>query len=74
MKNENRTGITSLEWDPRGRGSPNGQELVFGDVGGYVGVFAQVYPSAEETPEVEEGRDHLAEDSLLMEVCHYIDT
>lgn len=66
LQNENQTGITALEWDPRGRGSPEGSQLAFADKGGYVGVFLDVYPSedaANESPS-----DPLAEDSLLMEV------
>lgn len=65
MKNENETGITALEWDPRGCGSAGGDQLVFADNTGYVGVFEGVYPSKEST---NQSIDPLAEDSLLMEV------
>ena len=67
MKNENQTGITALEWDPRGRGLPSGNRLSFTDSGGYVGVFNEVYPPEEELTNGS-GDLSLAEDSLLMEV------
>jgi hypothetical protein len=66
LQNENETGITGLEWDPRGRGSPEGNQLVFTDKGGYVGVFLDVYPTEGVTNE--SPADPLAQDSLLMEV------
>lgn len=65
FKNENQTGITALEWDPRGSGSPQGNQLVFADRSGYVGTFEGVYPSKEPA---NQNTDPLAEDSLLMEV------
>lgn len=65
MKNGNQTGITALEWDPRGHGSAGGDQLVFADRAGYVGVFQEAYPSQEPT---NQNPDPLAEDSLLMEV------
>ena len=66
MENENHTGITALEWDPRGLSSPHGNQLAFADKSGYVGVFEGVYPPEEEL--TNRNADPLAEDSLLMEV------
>ena len=65
FKNENGIGITSLEWDPRGRGNP---QLAFADNEGYIGTFHDVYPS-NQTTTVSKAMtsDPLADDSLLME-------
>ena len=46
---ENGMGITSLEWDPRGRGSELGEQLLFADLEGYVGAFDNVYPPETES-------------------------
>jgi len=76
FKNDNGIGITSLEWDPRGRGK-GGDLLAFADNEGYVGVFEKVYPSSEGLGEVggegggevgSRAKDALEDDSLLMEV------
>ena len=69
-------GITSLEWDPRGRGSEIGEQLIFADLEGYVGAFDNVYPpETESTNQITDGSsypvtndDPLVDDSLLMEV------
>ena len=76
MENQNQAGITALEWDPKGYGSPEGNQIVFADKDGYVGVFQDVYPSEDVT---NQNTDPLAEDSLLMEVrmhvvCVYVCT
>ena len=71
FKNENGIGITSLEWDPSGLGSEQGNQLAFADREGYVGVFEGVYPSNRSGQGPAGGgqeADPLAEDSLLMEV------
>ena len=73
-------GIMSLEWDPRGRGSEIGEQLLFADLEGYVGAFDNVYPHettmtnqiTDETVDsispVVNTDDPLVDDSLLMEV------
>ena len=73
-------GITSLEWDPRGRGSEIGEQLLFADLEDYVGAFDNVYPHettttnqiTDETVDsispVVNTDDPLVDDSLLMEV------
>ena len=77
--NENGVGITSLEWDPRGRGSELGEQLLFADLEGYVGAFDNVYsPETELTNQITDetvgssspiaNDDPLVDDSLLMEV------
>ena len=63
MKNEGKTGITSLEWDS-GTGPSHTNRLVFADKDGHVGMFDVLLPketAAEKT-------DPLVDDSLLMEV------
>ena len=40
--NESGMGITSLERDPRGRGSELGEQLLFANLEGYVGPFNNV--------------------------------
>ena len=75
--NENGIGITSLEWDPRGRGTELGDQLLFADMEGHIGAFDSVYPDVAtetEDPPVEQSSaplpndDPLVDDSLLMEV------
>ena len=78
--NENGMGITSLEWDPRGRGSEIGEQYLFADLQGHVGVFDNVYPhettmTNQITDEnvgssfpVVNNDDPFVDDSLLMEV------
>ena len=72
-------GITSLKWDPRGCGSELGEQLLFANLEGYVGVFYNVYPSGttstnQITDETIGSSSHVAnddplvDDSLLMEV------
>ena len=41
--------ITSLEWDPRERGSELGEQLLFADLEGYVGAFDAIYPPETES-------------------------
>ena len=75
-------GITSLEWDPRRRGTEIGEQLLlnFADLEGHVGAFDNVYPHETTTtnqitdktvgsssPVITNG-DPLVDDSLLMEV------
>lgn len=75
--NENGIGITSLEWDPRGRGTDIGEQLVFADLEGHIGAFDNVYPdvSMATTDDISDNSsapvpsdDPLVDDSLLMEV------
>ena len=70
-------GITSLEWDPRGRGTELGEQVLFADQEGYVGAFDNVYPddatatnqiTDETSSVVPPSDDPLVDDSLLMEV------
>ena len=42
-------GISSLEWEPRGRGSELGEQLLFANLEGYVGAFDNVYPPETES-------------------------
>ena len=68
-----------VEWDPRGRGSELGEQLLFANLEGYVGAFDNVYPPETEstnqiTDETAVSSSSLAndtslvDDSLLMEV------
>ena len=78
--NENGMGITSLEWDPRRRGSEIGEQLLFADLEDHVGAFDNVYPHETTTTNqitdenvgssfpVVNNDDPLVDDSLLMEV------
>lgn len=75
--NENGIGITSLEWDPRGRGSEIGEQLLFADLEGHIGAFDNVYPDVtmETNDQADSSNsipipndDPLVNDSLLMEV------
>ena len=70
-------GITSLEWDPRGRGTELGNQLLFADMEGHIGAFDNVYPDVTmetDDPPTEDSSaplrsdDPLVDDSLLMEV------
>ena len=73
-------GITSLEWDPRRRGSEIGEQLLFADLEGHVGAFDNVYPHETATTNqitdenvgssspVTNTDNPLVDDSLLMEV------
>ena len=73
-------GITSLEWDPRRRGSEIGEQLLFADLEDHVGAFDNVYPHETTTTNqitdenvgssfpVVNNDDPLVDDSLLMEV------
>ena len=76
-------GITSLECDPRGRGSELREQLLFANLEGYVGAFNNVYPpetSTESTNQIADkaivssspvaNDDPLVYDSLLMEVSN----
>ena len=69
----------SLEWDPRGRGSEPGEQLLFANLEGYVGAFDNVYPpKTESTNQIADetivssssltNDNPLVDDSLLMEV------
>ena len=71
--NESEIGITSLEWDPRGRGTEIGEQLLFADLEGHIGAFDSVYPdvameTAEDSSAPLPNEDPLVDDSLLMEV------
>ena len=75
--NESEIGITSLEWDPRGRGTEIGEQLLFADVEGYIGAFDNVYPAVamETASDTEDDSsapipndNPIVDDSLLMEV------
>ena len=79
--NENGIGITSLEWDPRGRGSDLGEQVLFADLEGHIGAFDNVYPDVtmetrDETSTSSSVPTHnddpLVDDSLLMEVSKII--
>ena len=70
-------GITSLEWDPRGRGTELGDQLLFADMEGHIGAFDNVDPAVTmetDDPPTEDSStplrsdDPLVDDSLLMEV------
>ena len=71
-------GITSLEWDPRGRGSELGEQLLFADLEEYVGAFDVYPPETESTNQITDetvgssspvtNDNPLVDDSLLMEV------
>ena len=75
--NESEIGITSLEWDPRGRGSEIGEQLLFADLEGQIGAFDNVYPDVametacdtEDDSSAQIPNDNpIVDDSLLMEV------
>ena len=84
--NENGIGITSLEWDPRRRGSEIGEQLLFADFEDHVGAFDNVYPHETTTTNqmidetvgssspgpVPNTDDPLVDDSLLMEVSELL--
>ena len=79
-------GITSLEWDPRRRGSEIGEQLLFADFEDHVGAFDNVYPHETTTTNqmtdetvgssspgpVSNTDDPLVDDSLLMEVSELL--
>ena len=85
---ENGIGITSLEWDPRGRGSEIGEQLIFADLVGQIGAFDNIYPHettltmtnqiTDETvgsssPDpIANTDDPLVDDTLLMEVSELL--
>ena len=61
--NESGMGIISLEWDPRGRGSELGEQLLFAYLEGYIGAFDAVYP-----PETE-STNQIADETYLLLIC-----
>ena len=77
-------GVMSLEWDPRGCGSEIGEQLLFADLEGNVGVFDNVYPHETTTTNwitdetvsssspITNTDDPLVDDSLLMEVSELL--
>ena len=73
-------GITSLEWDPRGRGSKIGEQLLFADLGAFDNVYphetAMTNQITDENigsfPVINNG-DPLVDDSLLMEVSKLLE-
>ena len=63
MQNENQISITSLEWNSATELDKS--SIAFADKEGYIGVFDVPLPNEEV---VEDRKDPLIEDSLLMEV------